>query len=149
MAANPRLKGQDVSIRILQDAQAATQIDSIGSFNDSTELAILEQGFLGEFVNRFDDILNGFGGDMEIQLTASNWTTLRQAMIDRATRSVLGTVFNVVRVDLFDNGDSITWTYTDVKWGAMPTTVSARGDFVKVKLSFKCSELPFKVNALP
>lgn len=147
--SDPRLKGQEVSIRIIQDGVVQTSIDSVSNFNDEVGLELKEDGFLGENVNRFDEILNGFGGDMEIQLTKANWVQLQLSIIDRAARRTPGVTFNVVRVDLFGNGDSLVFTYTDVKWGALPSSVASRGDFVKPKLMFKCSERPVRVNALP
>lgn len=144
-----RLKGQEVSVRVINAGNVVAEIDSVSSFNDATAFELKEDGFLGEGVNRFDEILNGFGGDMEIQIAKAAWITLQQSIIDRAQRLTPEVVFNVVRTDLFANGDSLIFTYQDVHWGEMPTTVASRGDFVKVKLTFKCSERPYKQNALP
>jgi hypothetical protein len=144
-----RLKGQEVSIRVVNAGNVVAEIDSVSNFNDSTALEIKEDGFLGEVVNRFDEILNGFGGDLEIHLTKANWIALQQSIIDRAQRLTPEVVFNVVRTDLYPNGDSIIFTYADVHWGDQGTSIGSRGDFVKVKLNFKCSERPYKVNALP
>lgn len=147
--SDPRLKGQEISIRIVTDAVVDSTIDSIASMNDEVMLELKEDGFLGELVNRFDEIFNGFGGDMEIQLTRADWLTVELAIIERAQRKVLSRVFNVIRTDLFGNGTSCVYTYADVKWGPIATTIASRADFVKVKMQFKCSERPTQVNALP
>lgn len=144
-----RLKGQEVSIRIINAGVVVAEIDTVSSFNDEVALELKEDGFLGETANRFDEILNGYGGDMEIQISKANWVLLQQAIIDRAQRKTPEVVFNVVRTDLFSNGDSAIFTYSDVKWGPIPTSVASRGDFVKPKLQFKCSERPYKLNSLP
>jgi len=149
MSTQPRLKGQEISVRVLQDGRLLTSLDSIGSFNENVDLEMKQDGFLGEPTNRFDEVLNGFGGDFEMQTTSSGWMAWQLAVIDRATRRTPGTVFNVIRTDLYANGDSIIYTYADVKWGAQPTSVGSRGDFVKVKASFGCSERPVQVNQLP
>jgi hypothetical protein len=149
MTTQSRLKGQEVSIRVVQDATTVDTLDSISSMNDEVALEIKEDGFLGEPVNRFDEILNGYGGDFEMQLTNANWTRWQQAIIDRATRRKPSLKFNIVRTDFYASGDSSIFTYKDVKWGSMPTTIGARGDFVKVKASFKCSERSVQTNALP
>jgi hypothetical protein len=134
---------------VLQDGQLVGSIDSVSSFNGNTMLEIKEDGFLGEPTNRFDEVLNGFGGDFEMQVTGSAWINFELAVLDRATRRVPGTVFNVVRTDLYPNGDSAIYTYKDVHWGEIPAAVGGRAEFVKVKASFKCSERPVQVNALP
>jgi hypothetical protein len=143
-----RLKGQEVSIRVLLQGVVQSSIDSVGSFNDTMDLELKQDGFLGEPVNRFDEILNGYGGDFEIQVTTSSWVTLQQKIRDRATRVAPGLVFNIVRTDLFPSGDSLVITYVDVHWGQQPTSIGSRGDYVKIKASFGCSERDEQVNQL-
>jgi hypothetical protein len=147
--SDPRLKGQEISIRVVTDSVVDNTIDSIASMNDEVMLELKEAGFLGELVNRFDEIFNGFGGDMEIQLTKANWVSLELSIIERAQRKVLSRIFNVIRTDLYGNGDSSIYTYADVKWGAIATTIASRADYVKVKMQFKCSERTVQTNALP
>lgn len=149
MTTQQRLKGQEISVRILQDGVVFRTIDSISSFNESVALEIKEDGFLGEPTNRFDEVLNGFGGDFEAQTTNSNFIQLQLAVIEKATRRTPGITFNVVRVDLYPNGDSNIFTYVDVHWGEQPTSIGGRGDFVKYKASFKCSERSVVTNSLP
>jgi hypothetical protein len=147
-APGQRLKGQEVSIRVLLGAALFASIDSVGSANEEVDLEIKSDGFLGEPVNRFDEILNGYGGDFEMQTTNSAWIQLQQAIIARATRTTPGLTFNVVRLDLYENGDSNVFTYQDVKWGAMPTSIGSRGDYVKVKANFKTSTRSVQTNQL-
>jgi hypothetical protein len=144
-----RIKGQEISLRIINSGQVVSAIDSISSFNEEISLEIKEAGYLGEFVNRFTEILNGYGGDCEINLTKANGDSLDQAIVNRATRVIPDLVFNIVRTDFYPDGTSNIYTYTDVSFGAIPTTVGSRGDFVKKKFAFKCSERPVATNALP
>lgn len=143
-----RIKGQEVSITCVTDSVAEDRLDSISNFNDEVALELKEAGYLGEYVNRFDEILNGYGGDFEMNTTNSRWVQWRRRIIDRAQRRIVGVVFNVVRTDIYDNGDTLVQIYRDVKWGAMPTTIGSRGDYVKVKAQFKCSQLAEQINAL-
>lgn len=144
-----RLKGQEISVRIIQDAAVVREIDSVSTLNEQTMLELKEAGYLGELVNRFDEILNGFGGDMELAVTRANWVLLELAIIDRAQRKTPNVIFNVVVTELYPNGESTVKTYLDVKWGELPKSVASRGDYVKPKLQFKCSERPVAINALP
>ena len=143
-----RIKGQEISVRINQDGTTVAAIDTISTFNDEVKLRLLEAGYLGEVVNRFDEILDGYGGDMEINVTQASWITLVLAIEQRARREVINTVFNVVRTDLFPNGDTLVLVYSDVHWGPVPTTVGSRSDYVKVKLTFSCSQRATQQNAV-
>lgn len=147
--ADQRLKGQEVSVRVIQAGNVVTSIDSVSAFNDNVALELKEQGYLGETVNRFDDILNGYGGDFEFHVNRADWNDLVELIIARATRAQPDLVFNVVRTDFYPNGDTSVFTYQDVKWGAIPTSVASRGDYVKPRMEFRCEERPVQTNALP
>lgn len=147
--ADQRLKGQEVSVRVIQAGNVITSIDSVSAFNENVALELKEQGYLGETVNRFDEILNGFGGDFEFHVNSADWHDLVASILDRATRKTPDVVFNVVRTDFYPNSDTAIFTYQDVKWGAIPTAVASRGDYVKPRMEFRCEERPVKVNALP
>ncbi len=149
MSTSQRLKGQEISVRVLTDGKLVKSIDSIASFNEEVDLEIKSDGFLGESVNRFDEILNGYGGDFEMQLTSSAFIDFQEAIIARATRRTPNTVFNVVRTDLYPSGDSAIFTYKNVFWGGQPTSIGARGEYVKAKANFKCGERAVQQNALP
>lgn len=147
--ADPRLKGQEISVRVVNAGVVVQEIDSISNLNEATMLELKEAGYLGETTNRFDEILNGFSGDFEFNITRANWIALELAIIARARRQTPDVVFNVVVTDLQPNGESVIKTYLDVAWGELPRSVPGRGDYVKPKLQFKCAERAVAVNALP
>lgn len=137
-----RLKGQEVSVRVLSGdpPEPIATLTSISTFNDDTTIKLLEDGFLGEVAMRYDEILDGYGGDFEMQVTTSGWVSWLQAIEARATRQDPTIVFNVVRTDLFPDGTSLIWVYEDVKWDAIPQKIGSREDRVKVTGKFKCSQ---------
>lgn len=148
MAIGLRLKGQEVSIIVIAGGNVVQEVKAVSNLNDETKLDIKEDGFLGETANEYDQVYNGMSGDFEMQLHRAQWeTTLKQRIINKARRIEPNLVFNVVRIDFYPNGDTVTTTFTDVSWGAIPRTTAARGDFVKVKFAFACSEAPVSVNA--
>ncbi len=144
-----RLKGQEISIRSVAGGVVVDSIDSVASFNQEVMLEIKQDGFLGEFVNRFDNIMNGFGGDFEFHVHNALWVPFERSIIDKAQRNIPGLQFNVIRTDFYPNGNSVIYTYRDVAWGAIPHAVGSRGDYVKIKGQFNCSERPEEVNSLP
>lgn len=142
------LKGQEVKLVALQDGSPIQEINSVASFNENVDLALQQQGYLGEKVNRFDEILNGFGGDVEMHVNQPAWVRFQKSVIARAQRAAPDLQFNLVRVDYYASGGSTIFTYLDIKFGAMPTSIGSRADKVKVKFSFGCSERPTDVNSV-
>ena len=146
-AGDPRLRGQDVSIRILEDARPVTSIDSVASFNDNTKFEIKSDGFLGEVTERKDTILHGYGGDFEFQVHEARWLQFLLDVEAKAARVRLIT-FNVVRLDSFANGSSAVITYKDVAWGEFGQGIGSRADYLKIKAPFECSARDIKINQI-
>lgn len=146
--ADPRLKGQEISIRVIQAGSVVNTISAVASFNDSVMLEIKEDGFLGEPVNRFDNVLNGYSGDFEFQPSTAHWLEFVQSAEAKARREQPALIFNIVRTDFFANGETAIITYSDVSFGAIPTSIPAKNDFVKAKMEFKCGERTIQVNAI-
>lgn len=144
-----RIKGQEVSIRVIDTGNVVSSIDSVSSFNEEMKSEIKEDGFLGESTNRFDDIHNGYGGDFEFQFRRADWTDFQLRVQARQERRTPNIIFNVVKTDLYPDGSTSVFTYIDVKWGPMTAGTGARGDFVKGKAQFACSKRTVKPNALP
>lgn len=145
MAADPRLKGQEVEIRVTVDGAIETTISSnIASFEETYKFDKKEDGFLGEVTNRYDDIFNGVDVKLEFQVNAASWMDAQQAIKSRSQRKTPGTVINVVRTDYYANGETVVSTYPDVRFGPQPTSVASRGDFVKVSWDFSCSDRDFQ-----
>lgn len=146
--AEPRLQGQQISIRIIEDGSVVNEIDSIGTFDDGVKLALKEDGFLGEPVNRFDEVLEGYTFSFEYQPTKADHMRLVLSIEERARREVPNRVFNIVRTDFFSNGSTAIFTYVDVKWGPAGTNVASRGDFAKIKMEGACSQRDVQINAI-
>ena len=144
-----RLKGQEIILQAVSAGQVVTEVSAIASFNDSVMLELKEDQFLGEPVNRFDQVLNGFSGDFEFQLEEATWTDFVNLIVAKAKREQPDLLFNMVRTDFYPNGQTAVIVYQDVSWGAIPTTIASKNDFVKVKMEFRCSKRSVSVNSLP
>lgn len=144
-----RLRGQEVEIRVTQAGSVLQSVTAVSTFDDTVETETSQQGFLGEMSDRYDDILHGYSWNLEFQINRATWVQLQRAITDRAQRKTPDMIFNIIRTDFYSNGDSLVLTYKDVKFGPQNTSVASRVDFVKVKLTGKCSERKEQVNALP
>jgi hypothetical protein len=143
-----RLLGQDVTVKLVRDGTVVSEITAIGSFDESMEQEIKEEHFLGRLAADYSDVFNGYKGNLEFQTDHAAWVSFLTAMQARAQRSDPGIVFNVVRTDLYPNGESNVFVYQDVAWGAAGTALAGRKDFKKVKLTFACSDRQATTNQL-
>lgn len=146
--SDPRLMGQEVTIRFTKAGAIVNSIDAIGSFNDSVLLEIKESAFLGEPENRYEEVLNGYSFNLEFQVSNAQWLDMQEAIIARARRETPDVKFSVVRVDKYSNGDTAVITYMDVKFGAQPTSIASRQEYVKVSIEGRCSKRTVKKNGL-
>lgn len=140
MSNDPRLRGQEVEVRILLNGNPEASITAIASFEETFKLEKKEDGFLGEPTNRYDHIFNGIDGKLEFQVNTNDWVTFQKAIKLQAQRKQPGTVINMVRTDYYANGQTTVITYGDCKFGPQPTSVAGRGEFVKVSVDFSASD---------
>ena len=136
-----RLKGQEVSILVVTNGVLEDTITDIQSFNMEVQLEIKSQGYLGEKTNRKDEVYNGVKFDMELHIHTQDWFTLMNNILDRAKRNTPDAVFNITGVFSFPNGQTPTFLIKDAHFGAIPHTISARGDYVKVKLDGEADDV--------
>lgn len=141
------LEGQEIRIRAVQDDQEVAFLKFVTSFNDSEDREIKQADYLGENAARFTDLFVGYSGDLEFHVNVGAWNDWESAKTARAKRETPAAVFEIVRIDLFSSGDNVTYTYKDVAFGATSTAAASRGEKVKVKTSFKCTERDVQQNA--
>lgn len=140
MSNDPRLRGQEVEVRVVRDGVPEVTITSVATFEETFKLEKKEDGFLGETTNRYDHIFNGIDGKVEFQVNTNDWITLQNAIKLQAQRKQPGTVINLVRTDYYANGQTTVITYGDCRFGPSPTSIGGRGEFVKVSLDFSASD---------
>jgi hypothetical protein len=140
MSDSPRLRGQEVEVRIVLNNTLQASITAIASFEETFKLEKKEDGFLGETSHRYDHIFNGIDGKLEMQVTSQDWMKLQDAIQLQAQRKQPGNAINLVRSDYYANGQVVIVTYEDCKFGASPTSVAGRNEFVKVSLDFSCGD---------
>lgn len=143
-----RVLGQDVTVRLIRDGVVAAEIVAIGTFNETVEQEIKAENFLGRMSEDYSDVFTGYKGDLEFQYARSGWNEFVEALRARAQRANPGIVFNVVRSEVYPNGESVVYVYQDVAWGATSASVASRKDFVKCKMQFACSERTMTRNQL-
>jgi hypothetical protein len=135
-----RIKGQEVAVIILVGGDLQTQLTDIQNFNATMKVRKIEQGYLGETANRYDEIFDGCELDFELHVHSQDWVDYLQAIFDRARRRTPDVTFNVTATMFFPNGDTPVIKFPDIHFGDVPMNISSRGDYVKIKVQAVCSE---------
>jgi hypothetical protein len=135
-----RIKGQEISVLITEDDVLQANLVDTQNFNDEDMLEVLSHGYLGEKTERKDEVYKGKKFDLEMHLHDGDWFDFKQAIKDRAQRIRPNLVFNITVVWTFPNGQTRVVAYPNVHFGAIPTAISTRNDYVKVKLQGECED---------
>lgn len=135
-----RIKGQETSIIVTTNGVVEDTLTDIQNFGITIQTELIQQGYLGQTTDQFDEVFKGAKFDMEMHTHSQDYLSFQLAIINRARRVTPDTVFNIVTTLDFPNGDSPTVTLPDVKFGPLPNTVPGRAEYLKVKVEGACSE---------
>jgi len=139
--ASQRIKGQEVELQLVIDGTVQDTVTSFSSFEISAELEKLEESYLGEKTNRFDEIFNGISGSLDFHSENKSVFNIMQSIIDRAKRRTPGTQINLKATLNYPNGDRPRILLQDVYFGAIPLNFGSRSDYGSVSLDFSCSDI--------
>ena len=136
-----RIKGQEITVAIIQDGSLQTQINTIQSSEFDWEIELLEEGYLGETSNRVDSVLNLIRFQLVGHCNNQDYLLLADAIASRARRRVGG----VVRIDItgtfqFPDGSTPVVVIPDAYFENIPFTVGNRNEFLEFTLSGKASD---------
>jgi hypothetical protein len=135
-----RIKGQETVISIVRDGVLEAELTDIQSFNATLMLELIQQGYLGETSDRFDEVFKGSKFDFEMHHHSQDWVTFNKALIDRARRRTPNVVINVQSTFNFPNGDTPTWAWPDAFFGEVGVNLPGRAEYMKTKYQGGCSE---------
>lgn len=137
--ANQRIKGQEVEINVVADGQTVSFTD-INSADFSSETETLEEGFLGEKNNRYDEIYKGYTGSISMQNSSPELFNFLQIVKDRAQRRTPGVVINVKMTLNFPSGERARVIMQDAFFDASGVSFGSRDAYGDTTIPFKGSE---------
>lgn len=138
-----RLRGQEVSVQVVQNGALLADISDVKSFEVEFQLDVMSEGYLGEFTDRRDDMFKGITGKIEFHIENGAPFDLVNAIVQRAQRRVPGTQFNVQSTVRLANGQRKRIVINDLYFGSVPFNVASRTDYVTYSLSFEAGEGKF------
>lgn len=130
-----RVKGQEIQLFMTQNGQTLAQLDSIQDTEVTIKLRILEEGYVGETSQRYDDVFDGFAANLTAHMTTGAVYDIVQAIIDRARRRVPGTVFNLKMSVQFPNGERKRVMISNLFFGEIPNAVPKRDQYASIKFT--------------
>jgi len=135
-----RLKGQETTIFVMKDGVNVTTLTDIRNFTMTPNFDKLEEGYLGETTQRYDEIFKGCNFDFECHLEEAGFTDFIVAVKERATRRTPGTVINISCSLSFANGQRRRIILRDCFFADIPFNVGSRSDYASIKLSGSASD---------
>ena len=135
-----RIKGQEVAIIVVRDSAVEDTFTDIQNFSCEMSIEIKTQGYLGEPVDRNDEVYNGVKFDFTMHVHSQAFLRFVQAVMDRAKRRTPDVVFNITAVLNFPNGETPLVLFPDAQFSSIPISVGSRGDYVTVKMSGACND---------
>ena len=135
--AETRIKGQEVVIRLSRGNALEAQITAIKDCTLTLDLATIQEGYLGESEDRFDDVVHGASGSLTITHEGPEVLRLMMFIRDRAQRKATGQINMTMRFN-YPDGRRARVLVKDMKFDALPIASPGRVEYVNTPLAFKC-----------
>lgn len=137
-----RLKGQEVTLSITDPDGGDEPLGDVKSFEAELDIEILQEGYLGETSDRYDDIFHGVSGSVELHIETVRLLRFSELVEARSKRRAPASgKFNAQATFAFPNGESARISFEDIFFGPIPIRSSGRSDYVTVTVSWKCSNI--------
>lgn len=137
-----RVKGQETKLVLSGPNGAEEGLFDVRSFEAELDIETLEEGYLGETANRFDDIYNGTSGNAEAHIENRLYLDFIGRVVDRSQRRLpADTQFNAVSAFAMPNGTRQRLLFQDIFFGPIQMRAASRKDYVIIRWEWKCSNL--------
>jgi hypothetical protein len=138
-----RVRGQEVSVQVVQDGKIVAELNDVKSFDVEFQMDVMKEGYLGEFTDRRDDMFKGISGKIEFHIENNAPFDFINAVVQRSQSRVKGTQFNVQSTVNLPNGQVKRLLVNDIFFSSIPVNVSGRSDYVTYSLPYEAAEGKF------
>ncbi len=136
-----RIKGQEVTVSMNGPDGVEEGLEVVQSFEAEFMFDILQEEYLGETADRFDEIFKGVSGNMEIHMETGKWFSFTEKIQDRASRrDGADGEFTATASFKFTDGSRARIVFNNIFFGPMPITAGSRSDYVTATLTWNCSD---------
>jgi hypothetical protein len=138
-----RVRGQEVSVQVVQNGKIVAELTDVKSFDVEFQLDVMTEGYLGEFTDRRDDMFKGVSGKIEFHVENNAPFDFINAIVQRSQSRVKGTQFNVQSTINLPNGQVKRLLVNDIFFSSIPVNVGSRSDYVTYSLPYEAAEGKF------
>lgn len=134
-----RIKGQETEVLFVVDNAVESGFTDVQSFEMEQQTETLQEGYLGEKTDRYDEIMKGVS--FSVGMHSSDATVLKfmETIRDRATRRTPGTQINIKTTLNFPSGERARVILTDCFFDPMGLNFGGRDEYGATTVSGKCS----------
>lgn len=138
-----RIKGQETEVMIVDNGIPQVTLTDVRSFELAAKTEMLEEGYLGETTDRYDEVYKGVRGRLELHFETQDIFQFFQDIIDRARRRQPGTQINIKTTLNFPNGQRPLALISNAFFGELPINFPSRSDYGAVTLDFQAADVQF------
>jgi hypothetical protein len=131
-----RVKGQETVVTIVANGAPQTTIADVRSTEVAFKLELLQEGYLGETTDRYDDIFKGMRGKIDLHFENQDVFTLFSLIVNRARRREPGNLINIQTTLNMPNGQRPRINIPNVFFGEIPIGFASRSDYGTIGLEF-------------
>lgn len=138
-----RIRGSEVFVSIIQDGKVISTFRDIKDFSFEPTFELKSEGYLGEAIDRRDEIWKGCAGKVGMHLSSKDFIAFIKSVKDRAQRRTPGTQVNIGGVLEFPNGDVAQVLIKNCFFGTLPVNSSARDAYVDFTVNYNSEDIDF------
>lgn len=134
------IKGQETLFTVTSPAGHEDSIDHIKDTSFTFDMELIQEQYLGQVADQFDDIFRGVTVEITFDLASPKVFDFVQRIVDRAQRRASANLkFSVTSALKFPSGERRRMLFPDLKFGEIPTNFGGRDEYGEVKLTAKGS----------
>ncbi len=137
-----RIKGQEVVLGFTHPNGDQAGLEDVVSFEAELDIEKLQERYLGETADRYDELFHGVNGQCELHLESSDYFRFAERVQDRAQRRTpAGGVFTATASFSFPNGQRVRLTFEDIFFGALPVRAPSSGEYITATIEWSGSSM--------
>lgn len=141
MAVMQRIKGQEVTAVLRVNGVPQESMTIARSVTITPRFDKLEEGYLGEYQMRFDEVFQGVDFALALNFADDGVIEFMLKIKDRAQRRTPGTQVDLVTSLRFPGGGTTTVTLTDCFFANMPIAFGSRTDYGEFSLDGSAADI--------
>lgn len=134
-----RIQGRDVQVIVVKGGAQQEPLTDVRSLEATFNIERKKENYLGERSPRHDETWEGVTGKLDLHVHSAGSLNLIKDLKLRAQRNLPNFQVNIIATFDFEDGPTQV-LFPDVKFGAIPLSVSGRSEYVGKSLDWGCDD---------